>query len=366
MKTFTLLFFLSVFSCATPKSGKNRTDTQTSSDPVYTPGTYTGGNPFGVLVNAADGMPPGINKKLSVAKELGVPYVRSTITLSGTPNLGEFNSLESNGFKVLLNVTYGKQMENGVTQKRAVPGANEMNAYRNALSNALSTIKPEVVVIENEEANMNYYEVDPDKYLVQLKNAIDVVHGKGLKVTNGGITCRILTLLVYQDYRNRGMNQEAQDFASRCMPDDLKRDLPAMQYHKALANQVEISRKLVEGYKNLPMDYVNFHWYEPVAERTQNNSPQNIQSVDMKAFKEAVDYLRRVTGKEVMTNEIGQLNQSSQIVQQMMQAVLEVKLPYAIWYSGDGGEGKAVAVNNGDGTLRPYGTAFRDFIKNMK
>lgn len=364
MKTALLLVLLSIFSCTGPKTTAVNTN-QENADQTYTPPPpYTGTNPFGILVNAADGVAPGLGKKLSVAKELNVPYVRSTIALSGNPNFTEFQGLESNGFKVLLNITSEKQMSGGTTQKRTLP--TDMKAYKSALSNILEKVKPEIVVIENEEANANYYNVDPQQYLIQLGNAIETVHSKGLKITNGGITCRILTLLVYEDYYNRGLKKEAQDYASRCMPDGISKDLPGLQYHKALAAQVTISRQLVEGYKKLPLDYVNFHWYEPVAERMLNNNADEIKSVDTKALLESIDYLRRATGKEVITNEIGQLNQSPQIVKQMMQALLESKIPYAIWYSGDGGEGKAVAVNNGDGTLRPYGIAFRDFIKGLK
>jgi hypothetical protein len=38
-------------------------------------------------------------------------------------------------------------------------------------------------------------------------------------------------------------------------------------------------------------------------------------------------------------------------------------MDYAIWYSADSGDGKAVALQNADGSLRENGLAFRDFIK---
>jgi len=74
------------------------------------------------------------------------------------------------------------------------------------------------------------------------------------------------------------------------------------------------------------------------------------------------NFLKEKTGKQVITNEIGQLNASPNTLTQIMQVVTDMKLPYAIWYSGDSGPGKAVALhNNNDGSLRPNGAAFKKF-----
>jgi hypothetical protein len=76
-----------------------------------------------------------------------------------------------------------------------------------------------------------------------------------------------------------------------------------------------------------------------------------------------INYVKRSTGKPAITNEFGQLNRSPEIVKQLFQKVLDTGMPYAIWYSADGGEGKAVALQNADGSLRENGVMFRDFIK---
>ena len=123
--------------------------------------------------------------------------------------------------------------------------------------------------------------------------------------------------------------------------------------------------------KILDLDYVNFHWYEPVLERVsgakkfaKNNNP-NSDQVDLKALTEAVDYLKRVTGKPVITNEIGQLTPSPAMLTTMLEKLRELQLPIVIWYSGDHTEvGKSVSLHDAStGDLKDNGQAFATFIK---
>ncbi len=64
-----------------------------------------------------------------------------------------------------------------------------------------------------------------------------------------------------------------------------------------------------------------------------------------------------------MTNEFGVLDPSPDLVRGLLKAAKDANLSYAIFYSADGGEGKAVALQNAGGDLRDNGNAFKDFMK---
>ncbi len=55
--------------------------------------------------------------------------------------------------------------------------------------------------------------------------------------------------------------------------------------------------------------------------------------------------------------------QESAIFNPYFQTIAEKLFIMYLWYSGDGGPGDAVALQNGDGSLRAAGMTFRDFVK---
>ena len=107
---------------------------------------------------------------------------------------------------------------------------------------------------------------------------------------------------------------------------------------------------MISGYKASGSDYMNFHWY----------------IADTQALEEAVSYLRSLSGLEVMTNEMGQQsNEDPNQVTNMMKAVLDLKFPYAVWFSVDvAGYGEARGLVDEDGKIRQNGEAFQSFIQN--
>jgi hypothetical protein len=68
----------------------------------------------------------------------------------------------------------------------------------------------------------------------ELNATVEAAHARGIKVTNGGFTWRPLSLLVWQDYKDAGLDAQADDFAARvfaaepgCWPaDDRHRRAP--------------------------------------------------------------------------------------------------------------------------------------------
>jgi hypothetical protein len=220
--------------------------------------------------------------------------------------------------------------------------------------------KPELVTIENEEDNPNYHTGTIDDYFAELKAAIPVVHAKGLKVTNGGLTSPTLSLLVYEDLLNTGRKEEANIFAHKAFAEARLKNMDALLGAPAGQAKLKIGHKQVEAYKNLPIDYVNFHWYFPLRGMKDEDVSNKIDPV---LLDYVVDYLEKATGKQPITSEIGQLDSRPAIVSNTLKKCLELKLPYVMWYSGDGGEGKAIALQNADGSLRENGEAFKKLIQ---
>ncbi|HYK47119.1 MAG TPA: hypothetical protein VEV83_18210 [Parafilimonas sp.] len=322
-------------------------------------------NPFGVLIAKTDDqqIPPG--KQVQIAKALGANYIRARITVTDWKGSSDaYDQYAAAGFKIILNINY--DIPRDVTgDKKPIPFVTDLEAYRKTLNSILDKYKPELAVIENEEDNPGYHSGTAQQYLTQLKTAIEVCHAHGVKVANAGLTNREIAGLVYDDLIRSGKKAEAASFAERAFPERLKSRLKQMyQPNSMVARQLDFGRQVIEGYKTLDLDYVNFHWYEPTQSR--GAGPQGIadvQNIDPAVFETVINYVKRSTGKPAITNEFGQLNRSPEIVKQLFQKVLDTGMPYAIWYSADGGEGKAVALQNADGTLRENGVMFRDFIK---
>ena len=338
--SFLIIVLLSLFSCK-----KNGVDSSTTT-PIA--------NPFGVLVNDTTRGTNNSTFKLTVAKQYGVPYLRDAINLSTWSGISDaaYDAELAAGFKVVLNVNNSL-----VVTGSPVPFPTDTLLYKTKLTSLLNVYRPELVVIENEETTLQYHTGPLSDYINELKAALTVAHSKGLKVTNGGITGEII-FLVYKDYLARGLTAEAADYARRTMSPAIIADLPNLTNHAYTAGKVAMAEYLIPQYKTLNLDYVNLHWYEPISDNYVASAPY----YGTKAFTETIDYLKRVTGKTVITNEYGQDNTTPSITTDLMQAALDAKLPFAIWYDGDGTSAFGLH-DRGATTLRPNGQAFAQFIQ---
>ena len=202
-------------------------------------------NPFGILPNHTP-----TEAQIKAAKGLGVQYMRTHVILStynGT--IDGYDDMVAAGFKVILNVNFGEVQNMGV--KTAVPFPTDMNSYRAKLSSLLDKYHPALLVVENEETNDRYHSGPASDYINELKMAISVAHAHGIKVTNGGITSKSLVLMIYQDYMDRGMTTQANDFAQRAIGGNIISDLPALANHSPLKKKEEMGLEFVNAYKNL-------------------------------------------------------------------------------------------------------------------
>lgn len=238
-----------------------------------------------------------------VAGQLGLSCIRDKAPVPGNKKVKTLSS----SYNILLNFSSIAAMP--------MKFRTDITAYKKDLESTISYLNtmPAVAIIENEESNKLYFSGTASDYIFQLKAAITVMHAHGIPVTNGGITSAGLKYLVYQDYLNRGMTTQANDYKKRMKiavnsPDTQER-----------AGFIKI---LLDNYAAMNLDYVNFHW--------RSSFPEDAQGLG-----ETINYLKRVTRKIVITTEIGQYDTSPQTLTSTNQMCENYKLPFVIWYSSN-------------------------------
>ncbi len=105
---------------------------------------------------------------------------------------------------------------------------------------------------------------------------------------------------------------------------------------------------LIANFAVMDIDYVNFHW--------RCTKPEDAQGLG-----ETIDYLKRATGKTVITNELGQYDQANETLTSSLQMCKNYKLPYIIWYSGEI-DGRSYPLQHADESLTNTGVAYKGFI----
>ena len=340
-----------LFSCT-----KQQTDVSSSNTTTTFPKQVPG--PFGVM---AEGITD--NYKIIACKALGVTYVRNEVVMEDAgSDVPYMDSLLNNHFTLVTNFNYYN------SSKGAMPFMTDASKITNDINLILQKFHPALVAVENEETNKKYHTGSAQDYIKELTAATQALHQQNIKVTNGGLVEDLVCLLTWKDYISRGMTTEANSFAQRCIPVSISNDLPDLNNHSDLKERMQFADTLIQAYKNADLDYINFHWYEPVLNRWNATSQSSTvpTGVDTKAMQEVMAFLNRATGKTVITNETGELYNSPGIVKDMLQEFVTQGTPYVIWYSGDGhNQDGAVALNNADGSLRSNGKAFLQFLQNL-
>lgn len=267
----------------------------------------------------------------NVAGDLGLSCIRDITPVPGSKKVKNMLS----EYNVLLNFSS--------VNPKPMKFRTDLTAYKNDLETTLSALNgmPVVAVIENEESNKGYYSGSPYDYINQLKTAITVMHNHGIKVANGGITSTGLKYLVYQDYMSRGMTAQANDYKKRMKiavnnPDTQER-----------SNFISV---LIAAYANMNLDYVNFHW--------RSQTPGDAQGLG-----ETIDYLKKATGKTVLSNEIGQYDKDPATLTASVQMCTNYNFPYIIWYSGQEDD-RSYPLQYANKVLTKTGTAYQAYISN--
>lgn len=305
--------------------------------------TAIGQNPFGVMVGSPLTM--SVDTKMKIASTLGALYYRPTTALF-LDNLKvqcrECLAATQNGFRLILTVRNG-----GGRGTPSNPPTNE-KTYLDSLSIVLDTYKPTILAVENEENSMElFYSGTPSEYHRELSIACNLAHNKNIKCTNGGFVSSLVIGLIYEDYVQKGQQQQADTFLNMALTPDKISEFESQS--EKISLQLSRGKELLSGLKQSGADYVNFHWY--------SDSPE--------ALKEAKTYMESMTGLPAISNEMGQQqNTDPTQVTAIMQKVVDLKMPIAVWYSIDTlTHGQAKALTDRNGNLRENGVAFQQFIQ---
>lgn len=297
-------------------------------------------HPFGLLLSGRD-----VKEKTRRARSVGARYyrtVQAVFTEAWNGRSEECEAAREAGLELVLTV------RNGAGGGKPSGPPSDIEAYKRRLGEILDACKPVLLVVENEEnSKALFYTGTPEEYHRELTAAVEVAHARGIKCTNGGLVSDLVALLVAEAMAAKGEERRAEELLKRSLGErgNIKKLRASAKYRE----QAERGTALLAGYRKAGIDYVNFHWY--------NADPGDLG--------EAVAWLRETTGLPVIMNEVGQQkNEDPAQVRAIMGKIVELDLPVAIWFSIDVPEyAQARALFNEDGTLRPNGEAYRDFLR---
>lgn len=297
--------------------------------PVTTP------NPFGVGGNP---LIADRNVAIAAAKELGAVYFRpisEVYVKSWDGNCSECDLANQAGLKLVWTVRN--------TTERGTPSTplTDKAGYQAKVATIIDKYRPTFVIVENEEDYYQNFNGTPEQYGQLLAAACETAKSKGTLCANGGIISKSIVLYIYKYLIDNGRDAEAADFRARAF--DASQQNVDPNVIKGTTTNMD---RIVASIKNAGPTHFNFHWYveDPVALDTANS------------------VLREVTGLAPISNEMGQRNEDAAVITARMNKVVELAMPYVVWYNSDTGPAAPRALVNPDGSLRPHGVAFAAFI----
>jgi hypothetical protein len=293
-------------------------------------------NPFGVSIDQR----LSFETRMRAARSLGVRYYRATVSIvRGTPVPQRANdpaAIAGRGFRLALNV---RAYDDGSAPEDPPMSLAE---WRVGVASTLDRYHPALLVVSNEENIADQFTGTPEQYEAMLRVACEEAHRRQTPCANGGMLSGSVVLYVYQRYRDQGDTAKAASFRSRAFEDWQKR---------LTAQQIEVRARragtFVEAYRRAAPDYANIHWYVD----------------DTLALRQAVETFRAVIRRPVISNEMGQRNNDPAITRARLETATELGLTFVVWYSSDAGPASPRSLVRSDGSLRPTGQAFRDFVQ---
>jgi hypothetical protein len=293
-------------------------------------------NPLGVVFSL--NFP--VAKRIAIASGLGVSYIRlGFATAQADRPCAECDLIPRHDLELILTVFNRTE----VSLKPSEPPA-DLAAYGRAVGKILDSTHPVLLVVENEEDARTTFNGTPDQYVEQLSVACRVAHARGVRCTNGGFLSGHVAHAVYQHYVDTGQHSRATSYADRAFEPWQKPELGSAEGRAKIKALAALVKGLLKRYRPAGADYVNFHWY----------------AEEPRALAESVRYLEEVSGLPAITNEIGQRTEDPADTRRLLDGILRVGLPVAIWYGSDARLARGLV--DFDGTLRPTGEAFRAFI----
>jgi hypothetical protein len=309
-------------------------------------------NPFGLMLWPAGGA--DLPLMTARAAGLGVGWYRPPAVFidrwqAGAPCPECIRSARSG-----LNIALTVRTTGGDGRSPSGPPA-DLESYKKTLGSILDAWKPTLLVVEQEENLPRFYSGSPTDYTRQLAAACQVSHARGIPCTNGGLSGEAAAALAWLDLLQQARAGQACDFARHAFyaENDPEAGAGLCAYHNAAELPPERRLKLLDGadrliavYQAAPVDLVNFHWY----------------GHDAAALASTAHAIARITGKPVMSNEIGQRrwDAESTAIRPLLRAAFAAGLKIAIWFSVD--TPSSISLFNPDGSLRQGG---REFARQM-
>lgn len=229
-----------------------------------------------------------------------------------------------------------------------------------------------LIAIENEANHDQFYDGTAQQYLTELAIAVDVAHQRGVEVTDSGIATKAAKLVAWNHLRTTSGTVAANAylrtvFRSTTNPNDtaIRNQLlgvspadPNPYAHLSSAvlrkNWRDAETMLAAygtGTGQIPVDYVNFHWYTP-------DEPNPSRYADREALADTIDALSSITGLPVVTNEIGQHGTDTTAVTETLDVADDRGLALLIWFDADGNPARGLFRPTTPGHLRQNGQAF--------
>jgi hypothetical protein len=310
--------------------------------------------------------------QIAEAKALGV-RIQRIHQVVGQALSSDVQAFANNGIQTQLTIkaTAGKQ-----TQPIDTPEAQA--AFRTGLSSLLDQYKPPLLSVENEPTADIFYGGTADQYLTELRIAVDVARAHNVAITDGGIPGGTIALVAWNHIRTtRGttaadayLNTVFRGASGVWVVGDLTGVAandpdPYSHLSRAAPRQNWIDAEyLLSQYGtdpgDVPLTYVNFHWYV----LDDVGGYKTTGYTDAEALTDTIDAIKEITGRPVVTNEIGQHGTTPEAVSGTLHVVLDQEnLLYVIWFDADGIPAHGLFDPAlGVGHLRPSGETFRDTL----
>ncbi len=301
-----------------------------------------GHNPFGVQGGLES---LTVARRLSAAKNLGAAYFRpADVYLDQWRGLcADCAAIGQSGLKVVLGIRAGSK------PSTAIKPADDPAAFRRAVNAIFDQYRPELVFVEHEEARWDQALAPlPTDYTAELKAVCDVAHGRQIKCATGGIGTAQMVSLLWANYMERNSGT-ACAFAQRVL------DAPSASAYCSARSVAQLAAKaqgdvnrgrvFVQAYKDAGADFVGLDW----------------SLADPQALGEAVAYVQAASGLPVVVKELALAGDAAADVTPLLQKALDLHLAYVVWIGSDAGALRA--LTNADGSLRPTGNAFQDFVQ---
>lgn len=233
-----------------------------------------------------------------------------------------------------------------------------------------------MIAIENEANHDEFYNGTAEDYLLELSIAVEVAHERGVAATDSGIATKAVKLVAWNHIRINEGTAAADSYLRTVFRSDSNPNDTAIRDQLLGVTQTDTdpysqlsNASLRENWRDadtmlatygtgsgqIPLDYVNFHWYTP-------DEPNPTAYSDRQALADTIEALSAITGLPVVTNEIGQHGTDVTAVTDTLDILRQQRVAMAIWFDADGDPAHGLFEPTAPGQLRPSGQAFRAAI----